>query len=583
MQQGTQPSPARARSRRHRFTSGRYRGADRRGVIASDRVSPGNTFVVAGLFLLVLVLVVLTGPQWGPDTTSGADLGILLAQLESAGFAVALVLTVLCLVRWRLVGEAAAVWLGSATAVFGVFTLGLGYVLALSVATGNTSLLLLHPASGLVVAGLALRALLSSDVDAHLRPSGVLLASLGAVATVTFAMQFLPFSRQLVDPSPALAVVHTISEPVTSMAFVVVWGVLGTWCMGRGLRRHRPLFAWFGLLFFAFAFAELAWLMPTPERSFWSLGPSMLRFAGLFCALMGATAELVRAYLRQGNLLLESVTSERTAEARIEAELATQAERAHEARNALVAIEGAILTLERHRDRLDPDTREELSRSVSSEVHRLQELVQTAGSPQPSGRFRVTEALAATVTCARSQGTSLHVDVPEHLVAIGQPAATSQVLLNLFENVRRYAGGEATVRASLEGDEVVIRVEDDGPGISEAERSEIFRRGTRGRTAGDVPGSGLGLYVSARLMRDQGGELRVEDSTRGGACFAVVLPGFSELPLDATVVEELVDELEQPLELVRGGQGAVVALPVDGERRARLVERDGGLRGRVGG
>src|SRR5690606_21828520 len=138
---------------------------------------------------------------------------------------------------------------------------------------------------------------------------------------------------------------------------------------------------------------------------------------------------LARSYLRQGSRLLEV---ERSAEARLAAEREAQAERAHEAANALAAIEGATSVLQRYQDRLDDGTRAELAEAVSDEVRRLQQLIRitdtaTAGSP---GRFRLTEALAAVATAARSQGSRITMDVPDHLVAIGEPAGVAQVLQN---------------------------------------------------------------------------------------------------------------------------------------------------------
>jgi signal transduction histidine kinase len=103
-------------------------------------------------------------------------------------------------------------------------------------------------------------------------------------------------------------------------------------------------------------------------------------------------------------------------------------------------------------------------------------------------------------------------------------------------------------RADLDGDNVVIRVEDDGPGVPNAERERIFLHGVRGTNAEGTVGSGLGLYVSARLMREQGGDLRLEESATGGACFAVILPGFSEL------VERVPQDVDERPELVARGQ-----------------------------
>ncbi|CAN5452670.1 hypothetical protein BH23ACT6_BH23ACT6_27760 [soil metagenome] len=557
---------------------GLYRGQDRRGVVAADTTTPGPVFVIAGLGLITLVVALLAG-RAAPAELDQLTVSVLVAQLDAGGFAVSLLLAALCFVRWRLVGEAAVLWLGSAAAVFALFTVGLGYVHAIADATGNTGLLLLHPASRAVVIGLVVCALRSPEVDATLRPSKIIASALGFVAIATVVLQLVPTTGAFAaGTGDALGEAATAIQ-LAAIGSVAVWVALGVWSMWVGLHA-RHIFAWFGLLFFALAFARMVWLVPTDAGSIGMAGPSLLQGYGLLCAVLGATSELSRAYVKQGTKLLDSVTCTRAAEARIEVELATQAEREHEAVNALAAIEGATRTLQRYQDRLDPQAREQLAEAVSGEVHRLQQLVRVAPAVPVTGRFRLSEAFAAVITCARWQGSTVSCDIPDHLVAIGQPAETAQVLQNLLQNAARYADGEVVVRASLRDGRVVIRVEDDGPGIPEDERTEIFSRGIRGSTAGSEPGSGLGLYISARLMREQGGDIAVESSPSGGGCFALTLPGFSELAGDAPGKHTL-DEPDQLGELVVDPERTVVPFPLKRKVRARLVENQDGVRDHV--
>jgi signal transduction histidine kinase len=77
------------------------------------------------------------------------------------------------------------------------------------------------------------------------------------------------------------------------------------------------------------------------------------------------------------------------------------------------------------------------------------------------------------------------------------------------------------VSAKATNDRIELRVEDRGPGVRADIRRLIFERGWRGQD--DVEGSGLGLYVAARLVRDQGGDLHVEERAGGGASFVMTL------------------------------------------------------------
>ncbi len=103
--------------------------------------------------------------------------------------------------------------------------------------------------------------------------------------------------------------------------------------------------------------------------------------------------------------------------------------------------------------------------------------------------------------------------------------ALEQVVLNLVDNVLKYAGKGRFIRFGLTPSDggVVIRIQDDGPGIQKAHRDRIFERFYRidDSLTAARPGSGLGLSISKRILQDLGGDLILEPSTAKGACFAM--------------------------------------------------------------
>ncbi len=114
--------------------------------------------------------------------------------------------------------------------------------------------------------------------------------------------------------------------------------------------------------------------------------------------------------------------------------------------------------------------------------------------------------------------------------------ALLQSLLNVMENARKYAhdGRLIELATAVVGRNCQVTVRDRGPGIPMAERGAIFEQFQRGQLHrdGNVPGVGLGLYLSRVILRSHGGELSVADGPgdAGGTCFRFDLPmcGASE-------------------------------------------------------
>jgi signal transduction histidine kinase len=102
-----------------------------------------------------------------------------------------------------------------------------------------------------------------------------------------------------------------------------------------------------------------------------------------------------------------------------------------------------------------------------------------------------------------------------------------QVLMNLLSNALKYSPEGTTVTVSLATDEryATVRVSDEGVGLDETELPQVFRRGYRAASAGQIKGDGLGLYFAHGLVVKHGGRMWAESLGHGrGSAFSFSLP-----------------------------------------------------------
>ena len=118
-----------------------------------------------------------------------------------------------------------------------------------------------------------------------------------------------------------------------------------------------------------------------------------------------------------------------------------------------------------------------------------------------------------------------NLDLP---LLVGDVRSFQEILQNLLDNAVRYTppGGRITVKAVVEGSEMVISVSDTGIGIPRAEQERIFERfyradAARSRESG---GTGLGLSIAKHLVEAHDGRIRVESEVGRGSTFYVFLP-----------------------------------------------------------
>lgn len=130
---------------------------------------------------------------------------------------------------------------------------------------------------------------------------------------------------------------------------------------------------------------------------------------------------------------------------------------------------------------------------------------------------------------ARKAGIDLGFE-GEPVIVAGDPQWLQELVGNLLDNALRYAGhgSRVTLRVSrramaMFGEQAVLQVEDDGPGIAVLERDAVFGRFYRGTAAAGHEGSGLGLAIVREIARMHGGTVALSDTPGGGLTVTVCL------------------------------------------------------------
>jgi signal transduction histidine kinase len=197
----------------------------------------------------------------------------------------------------------------------------------------------------------------------------------------------------------------------------------------------------------------------------------------------------------------------------------------HELRSPITTIRQHAEVALAHPDRM---TAKELAEVVLAEQQRMQRLVEDllllarADEQVPFSRAPVDlDDLAFEEGHRLRASTSLQVDTSGVGAARvqGDAEALRRVLRNLGENAARHASHRVAIALGTHGGEVVLTVDDDGPGILESERARVLQRFVRLDEARsrDDGGSGLGLSIVDEVVRAHGGSLSISRSPLHGA------------------------------------------------------------------
>lgn len=209
----------------------------------------------------------------------------------------------------------------------------------------------------------------------------------------------------------------------------------------------------------------------------------------------------------------------------------------HELRTPLTSIMMAAEILLEEEEADPNSTRTKLVSAITKGASRLRVLVSDLVNVSREDEFQprleldrvpLADVIGNAVSIIQPLAAAKHQTID---VDLGAPDAAvfidrlrfDQVLINLLSNAQRYSppGGLITLDARVEREEVVIRVGDSGPGVSDDIRDMIFEPFYRG----DRSGLGLGLAIAKSLVELHNGRIWVENKTRHqGSVFCVALP-----------------------------------------------------------
>jgi PAS domain S-box-containing protein len=210
----------------------------------------------------------------------------------------------------------------------------------------------------------------------------------------------------------------------------------------------------------------------------------------------------------------------------------------HELRTPVTTIYAGSKVLSREEDQLPEATRREIFSDIVVESERLHRLVEDVIAMTRFGEDEgdvgtepvlVQRILPAVIRSERARwpGVTFELEIePGIPTAVADPTYVEQVIRNLLSNAAKYGGPGATVRATVGavGDEVVVRVTDDGPGFPAEEADRVFELFFRSQgTSASAAGAGIGLFVCARLIRAMGGRIWARPLDGRGAEFGFTL------------------------------------------------------------
>lgn len=211
----------------------------------------------------------------------------------------------------------------------------------------------------------------------------------------------------------------------------------------------------------------------------------------------------------------------------------------HDLRSPLANVVSSLGLLDTMLPSEDPALKSLLDISMRSTV-RIQRMTESllelstmeAGRPigtrkQTSILALIYEAVEAMESLVHSKSQIISYKVPDRLPnVLADQDMIRRVVINLLENASKYSpqGSKIEVGASQEGEQIMVWVEDNGPGIPASEHKRIFEKFTRLKTESAPKGLGLGLAYCHLAVQAHGGKIWVESEVGRGSRFTFSLP-----------------------------------------------------------
>jgi signal transduction histidine kinase len=209
----------------------------------------------------------------------------------------------------------------------------------------------------------------------------------------------------------------------------------------------------------------------------------------------------------------------------------------HELKTPIAVAKLSLETLKRHK--LDPEKQEKILVEAIHETDRLDALcnnillssqLESGGYTLNKAEFDCTQMVEDAIAAfsKRNKARQIEHQIAPDLLAYGEEFLLRLVLNNLLENAVKYTPGGSLIRVeALEKEQFIeIKVLDQGAGIPELEKAKIFEKFYRleDESKRKTKGTGLGLYLSSRIVSDHGGSLHIEKNKPQGSIFIIRIP-----------------------------------------------------------
>ncbi len=211
----------------------------------------------------------------------------------------------------------------------------------------------------------------------------------------------------------------------------------------------------------------------------------------------------------------------------------------HDLRTPLTSISGNAENLLANFNNIDTDTRTKLLRDINEDSDWLISLVENLLSVSRISEGRININMSAQLADEviteslrhikrKTKGHQIITEFDDELLLAKMDARLiSQVIINLVDNAIKYTpeGSEITVLATAQGDNIKISVEDNGPGIPDGQKQDVFRMFYTGNnTIADCRRSlGLGLSLCESIVNAHGSRLTLTDNNPHGCIFSFTL------------------------------------------------------------
>lgn len=217
---------------------------------------------------------------------------------------------------------------------------------------------------------------------------------------------------------------------------------------------------------------------------------------------------------------------------------------AHELKTPITNLQGFAQVTLRHLEKAETLDRARVLRAfqmIDTQTDKLGQLVkqlldvaqiQVGETSPPMSRVNLTELTQQVIALTEAQTTqhTISLQSPDDVTIEADPLRLEQVLVNLLNNAVKYSphGGQiSVVIEELGASDVRVSIADQGIGIPEAEREQIFEPFYRVYSDVEQPttsGAGLGLFISRQIIAEHQGQLSVETVADGGSRFVITLP-----------------------------------------------------------